>query len=1079
MQDTHKHVWNDTFTQYAAGDDASAHWAHDSLGWSVSEGQYLADGRSSGRTWPRALPPGRRVVVSATVTPLEAGPGDWKTIGVSIRIDDANFWHLALAESPEGLQRRHFVELTEMLSGQWLAQNSEGTRLEQTVSVGNDLNWSYGHPYRLRLTCDEAGIEGTVTDASGVQVTHIGYRFTARAARGGRPTLTFGSMKGAFTQFEAAVEDPMPEPAGDPVKPYTLAPQSAQRCRSTGFFRVEKQGDRWWYIDPNGYRFYAVGTDHVNCQVHWCEQLGYAPYSRNVFALYGTEERWAKQTAERLKQWGFNTLGANNSPSVRYRGLPHTLFLSMGADFTSISDIAPRTTWTGFPDVFHPQWERWCALQAERQCVRHRDDPWLLGYFLDNELEWFGKSGAPEGLVDETFRKPADHPAKQALLQLLRKRYPGIEGFNRAWGVRFGSWDDLVRVTEPVRPMTEAGREDQVAFVKQIADRYFAVTCAAIRRVDPHHLILGCRFAGTAPDVWDVAGKHLDVVSVNYYGKVDLERRVVTDLPKAMDTYHRLSGRPLMITEWSFPALDAGLPSRHGAGQRVSTQADKALAYSIYQRRLFGMPYMVGSMYFMWVDEPELGISASFPEDSNYGLVDVNDRPWPELTQMASRVNRMAVTLHAGEGVESEVRLKERGAGVDVQILAKVNKPTSCPVRVDTQGRSQRRLVSLRPGRGAQFRLPVTGTALITVTANDDDSLPEVDLGNNRADVLAGLSRTPSGSVVVTNPGALPLSDLVIEIPAPSTRGWAVIGPNGRAVRSQTEARSDGHRIAFVVERAAPHSVLIYRLRPAGSGSVLQPKPLSDSWSLPGKLSLYRMSGPGPMITSLRLDGAELGNYGVVLHQENGQPLWTPALRWKHARIWQGPVRTVLLITADGGDDAAITAVSPDGVYAPKQAASMPFTVTARLIHMPQTACLDVQLVSIMNRSDRPNRIKSYYHYPASRLGGSDAGDEPIASADLPMWYDAQAALGYGAIVDRGAFQATFWRDKPPATGQHPDIWRVIDLTIPPGQTVHLPAGEPKIRLTGLRGDPHSVSGRRTLDTLRACRKVTVAVRRP
>jgi hypothetical protein len=30
------------------------------------------------------------------------------------------------------------------------------------------------------------------------------------------------------------------------------------------------------------------------------------------------------------------------------------------------------------------------------------------------------------------------------------------------------------------------------------------------------------------------------------------------------------------MTEWSFPALDAGVPSIHGAGQRFRTQAERA-----------------------------------------------------------------------------------------------------------------------------------------------------------------------------------------------------------------------------------------------------------------------------------------------------------------------------------------------------------------------------------------------------------------------------------------------------------------------------------------------------------------------
>ena len=36
---------------------------------------------------------------------------------------------------------------------------------------------------------------------------------------------------------------------------------------------------------------------------------------------------------------------------------------------------------------------------------------------------------------------------------------------------------------------------------------------------------------------------------------------------------YRVVRRPMIITEWSFPALDSGLPCKHGAGMRVDTQA--------------------------------------------------------------------------------------------------------------------------------------------------------------------------------------------------------------------------------------------------------------------------------------------------------------------------------------------------------------------------------------------------------------------------------------------------------------------------------------------------------------------------
>ena len=95
-----------------------------------------------------------------------------------------------------------------------------------------------------------------------------------------------------------------------------------------------------------------------------------------------------------------------------------------------------------------------------------------------------------------------------------------------------------------------------------------------------------------------------------------------------------------MLTEWSFPALDAGLPSTHGAGQRFFTQAERAKATGIYAKTMLAMPFMVGYDYFMWVDEPELGISGQFPENSNYGLISEDYKIYTEIVDVFKSIQK-------------------------------------------------------------------------------------------------------------------------------------------------------------------------------------------------------------------------------------------------------------------------------------------------------------------------------------------------------------------------------------------------------------------------------------------------------
>ena len=629
-------------------------WEAQSIDWAV--GQNALEFRGAAErsfAYPTTLVAGAEVTAEVTVqVERRVAATEWAVAALAIRLDDKNYWHLALCEGPADKGHRHFIELGECLDGQWLAQHESATHLTPTAGQGGAFPWEYGHVYRLRLTLNAAGIEGVISEGAGQVCARLGYKFDRRAATGGVPALAATCFAARYTAFSASTAQPL-APAATTVTPYPkyAAPGApGVHGQATGFFHTEQLHDRWWLVDPNGNGFYWVGTDHVSYQGHGCEKLGYAPYGRVAQQKYGSETNWAAATLERLKAWGFNTLTAGNSPALRHQGLPHIEFLSLGSGFAGRDDICPRTTWTGFPNVFSPDWPRHCDLVARRMCAPHADDPWLLGYFLDNELEWLGKSWRSEGLFPEVWKKPADHTGKQAWLALLQKELGGIEPFNAEFGTQFASFAALAADVTPRAARTERGAALARAWARLVAEKYFSVASAAVRRHDPHHLVFGCRFAGSAPDIWDIAGKYSDVVTVNIYPFLDLERGVPEREYQKVCDWQRLAGKPLAVTEWSFPALDAGLPSRHGAGMRVDTQAQRAQCFAHYQDFLFRLPFMVGSSYFMWLDEPALGISTSFPEDSNYGLISGTDEPYPLLTAAAARLNAEVYARHSAGG---------------------------------------------------------------------------------------------------------------------------------------------------------------------------------------------------------------------------------------------------------------------------------------------------------------------------------------------------------------------------------------------------------------------------------------------
>ncbi len=394
---------------------------------------------------------------------------------------------------------------------------------------------------------------------------------------------------------------------------------AAFAAETNAFWRISQDSNGvWWAVSPvrragdsstaaeeGGKATFLRGVDHANWNGHYCEALKTNPYRDEMAKKFGGDKAaWRDETLSRLREWGFNMFGAGCSRELENRGFAHTVSLEMGQRFCQLGPDRELSHFEGrpgtaFPNVFHPDWPKFCDERAAKLCAAQKDNQDLFGYFFDNELSWRNRT-----------------------------------------------------------------REE--------AALYFATIAAAIRRHDPNHLLLGCRFAGMGGQrfVWEEAGKICDVLTFNNYPWADIDRGVIfrsrnsTELfADAVAERHAWCGRPLIITEWSFPALDAGLPCSSGAGQRFRTQRERTKATELMARTLLSLPFMIGYDYFMWVDEPALGISYNFPEDSNYGLVNERGEPYPELTAMFTRLHKDVEKLHGCPGVLPPPAAEPAGGG--------------------------------------------------------------------------------------------------------------------------------------------------------------------------------------------------------------------------------------------------------------------------------------------------------------------------------------------------------------------------------------------------------------------------------
>ena len=617
----------------------------DPVAWHAEDEVFVC--ANAGRALAPA-PKGRRVEISARATPLRASDPEYASVGVGVFDDLDRYWNLAILKGPDSKGAWHRYELKAQSKGEWGAEARLMVRTENKCSA----EWEWGQTLDLRLSFTPDRVEGVISNtATGKVVYRCAYVPKEGAELpfpAGRPCLfTSGDLQGRVENVRFSVEDEVPEKTRDFPAYRPVGPETGIRGTATGFFHVENIDGVDWAIDPLGRGVLLVGTDWCTPRGSVCEALGYSIYGRWVKGHYPSTAAWAEETAARLGEWGFTFLPCGGDESLYYRNLAHAnaadrVYFShrmcRGDPDWRICEYRPAPC-TAFPNVFHPEFDAACDWWARQRCAPYRDDPWLVGYFIDNELSWWGRvfDNQAGGLFDLVAKMPDTHPAKKALVEYMSDAAGGAGNASP-------------------RSLSAATPEQKLGFLRLVAERYFVATTAAIRRADPNHMVLGCRFAGgpngVHPVVMEVAGKYCDIVSFNHYPWADLDEGVVFDSRSnpvpVTDLYreaHDLAKKPLFLTEWSFPALDAGMPCTHGAGQRFYTQTERVEASELYAKTLLSLPFFAGYSYFRWVDQPPLGIRKTFPENSNYGLVSEQGVPYEGLTAMFSRVQRTRSTM--------------------------------------------------------------------------------------------------------------------------------------------------------------------------------------------------------------------------------------------------------------------------------------------------------------------------------------------------------------------------------------------------------------------------------------------------
>jgi hypothetical protein len=192
--------------------------------------------------------------------------------------------------------------------------------------------------------------------------------------------------------------------------------KSGPLLQATGHFRVEKYQNKWWLVDPEGRLFWSQGIDCIRFtettvtkgRENYFTQIPPNSdfYQANLMLKFGSS--WNQSPRDevtnivhkRLRSWGINTI-ANWSDTYLYgqKKTPYTATLSSG-----IPKSMPAT-------LDEATFRATCAARlAQGNIAKTFNDPWCIGYFVDNELGW-PSSNANE--VIETYYKVVKEELKK------------------------------------------------------------------------------------------------------------------------------------------------------------------------------------------------------------------------------------------------------------------------------------------------------------------------------------------------------------------------------------------------------------------------------------------------------------------------------------------------------------------------------------------------------------------------------------------------------------------------------------------------------------------------------------------
>lgn len=422
---------------------------------------------------------------------------------------------------------------------------------------------------------------------------------------------------------------------------------------ATGYFRLEKTDDRWWFVTPEGNAFLSQGLNHVGpgwvSSDPWRKRLGLVEgHSQNEFL-----QAMVRRVDSDMKAFGLNTLGAHNQtdwfeqadgPFVPY--LKQLYFVNIASWMRSTPDK--------YVDVFTKEFADFCRQYANDHVAPYREDPYLLGYTLCSvpvltEMDAERWHGGWVGTYLPTWPRAlqnlgAEAPGKKVYVETVKEIYrERIKDFNTTYGTSFSSFDELLK-TERWRwrediVVPQKQQDDDLAFLLKILNRYWKVATEAIRSQDPNHLIWGNKLGANTDisnEVVALSSQYMDLNFMGIYGSYDLHEKV-------MKRWRQVSEKPFVSGDMDFAVPSKVAP--HPTGPHAIDQEERARMFEDFIYRVYAQKDFVGMHWCGWLENP---VSRPVnPGVQHTGLFDEHGTPYQPMLEAFSKFRTELYQVHA------------------------------------------------------------------------------------------------------------------------------------------------------------------------------------------------------------------------------------------------------------------------------------------------------------------------------------------------------------------------------------------------------------------------------------------------